>query len=37
LRQCPRCGGAGSYRFVDGNGNLQLRVCPSCNGMGTQY
>jgi len=31
---CPRCGGAGVYRYVDGNGVLQSRACPSCYGSG---
>jgi len=37
LRQCPRCGGAGSYRYVDQNGVLQARQCPSCLGSGRAY
>jgi len=31
---CPRCGGAGVYRYVDGSGVLQSRACPSCYGSG---
>jgi len=37
LRQCARCGGAGSYRYVDQNGVLQWRQCPSCMGSGRAY
>ncbi|MCC9601045.1 hypothetical protein LOC67_10855 [Stieleria sp. JC731] len=34
---CPRCGGAGVYRYVDGNGVLQSRSCPSCYGSGRSF
>lgn len=34
---CPRCGGAGTYRYVDGRGVLQSRSCPSCYGSGRAY
>jgi hypothetical protein len=33
---CWKCGGAGSYRYVDATGNLQAHQCPSCFGFGTQ-
>lgn len=36
-RVCSRCGGAGNYRFVDGNGVLQVRACPSCRGSGKAF
>ena len=36
-RVCPRCGGAGSYRFVDGKGVLQVRSCPSCTIPGRSF
>ncbi|EMI44893.1 membrane protein [Rhodopirellula sp. SWK7] len=34
---CSRCGGAGNYRFVDGNGVLQVRACPGCRGSGKAF
>ncbi|MDM4015139.1 hypothetical protein [Roseiconus lacunae] len=34
LSVCPRCGGAGQYRYVDGSGTLQVQNCPSCFGSG---
>jgi hypothetical protein len=34
---CSYCGGSGSYRFVDGNGDLQMKLCPRCRGMGSRY
>jgi len=36
-RVCQHCGGAGSYRYVDPNGMLQMRECPSCMGTGKAY
>ncbi|WP_404309611.1 hypothetical protein [Neorhodopirellula lusitana] len=36
-RVCSRCGGAGNYRFVDGNGVLQVRACPGCRGSGKAF
>ena len=33
-RPCTACGGSGSYSFVDGAGQLQLKTCPYCRGMG---
>ncbi len=36
-RVCQHCGGAGSYRYVDPNGMLQMRQCPSCMGTGKAY
>ncbi|MBA4192695.1 MAG: hypothetical protein C0467_32410 [Planctomycetaceae bacterium] len=37
LRNCQTCGGGGSYRFVDGGGNLHLRQCPKCQGSGRNW
>ena len=36
-RVCPRCNGAGSYRYVDGKGVLQVRSCPSCTIPGRSF
>jgi hypothetical protein len=33
---CPRCGGAGTYRYVE-NGLLIANSCPSCMGTGRAY
>jgi len=35
--RCPRCGGAGVYRYVDDAGVLQSRSCPSCLGSGRAF
>jgi hypothetical protein len=37
LSKCPRCGGAGTYRYVDALGVLQSANCPSCKGAGGSY
>jgi hypothetical protein len=34
---CSRCGGAGTYRYVDAAGVLQAPSCPSCLGSGRSY
>jgi hypothetical protein len=34
LTQCWRCGGAGTYRYVDGQGVLRAQHCPRCYGTG---
>ncbi len=35
MRTCSRCGGQGDYRYVDQNGVLQRRSCPTCLGRGS--
>jgi hypothetical protein len=37
LSKCPRCGGAGTYRYVDGSGVLRSANCPSCLGSGGSF
>lgn len=32
--QCTTCGGAGNYRYVDSNGQLVVKPCPTCDGLG---
>jgi DnaJ-class molecular chaperone len=34
MSTCQRCGGAGTYRYVDQNGELIARACPDCFGRG---
>ena len=34
---CGTCGGTGSYRYVDGLGNLVVRSCPTCSGLGRRF
>lgn len=34
LTECWRCGGAGTYRYVDGQGVLRAQHCPNCYGTG---
>ena len=35
--KCHKCGGAGSYRYVDQSGQLQVNNCPDCMGTGNAY
>jgi|GEM_PF-3310439 len=32
--RCRHCAGAGQYRYVDGNGQLIMKDCPTCRGRG---
>lgn len=34
---CIQCDGAKVYRFVDGNGVLQVKTCPRCRGTGNAF
>ncbi|GEM_PF-4786 len=33
LKACPRCGGAGAFRFQQNHGQVE-QTCPNCNGTG---
>ena len=35
MRTCNHCGGAGTYRYVDGQGKLIAKSCPKCYGTGS--
>jgi hypothetical protein len=35
--KCYKCGGAGSYRYVDGLGQLRVNECPDCKGTGNAW